>query len=76
MTRHDRLMKALKEIKDICVKNEDPEFGCGKKCPFLLGKEGDEFRDCEVVMFTRMDLSDLDTPMEWGEDEREDIKNG
>lgn len=34
MTKHDRLISALKEIKSICSKNEDYDLGCGRKCPF------------------------------------------
>ena len=64
MTKHDRLMNVLAEIKSICVKNDDAERGCGKKCPFLMGKDGDEFRDCEILRFV-----DGDTPEEWGEEE-------
>ena len=68
MTRHDRLMKALVEIKDICSKNDDEDFGCGKKCPFLLGENGDKFRGCEVMIFTRQNTNEpIDTPEEWGE---------
>lgn len=68
MTKHDRLMNALAEIKTICSKNEDVDLGCGKRCPFLMGKDGDEFRDCEVITFTRQNTIDvIDTPQEWGE---------
>ena len=70
MTKHDRLMNALAEIKEVCSKNEDYEFGCGKKCPFLMGKDGDNFRGCEIMTFTRQDSNELiDTPMEWGQSE-------
>jgi len=69
MTKHDRLMNALAEIKEICSKQEDAELGCGKKCPFLLGKDGDDFRGCEVMNYTRQSTDAvIDTPMEWGED--------
>ena len=72
MTKHDRLMNALSEIKDICSKNEDYELGCGRKCPFLMGKEGDDFRGCEVISFTGQNKSEpIDTPMEWGIKENE-----
>ena len=68
MTKHDRLMNALTEIKAICSKQEDDELGCGKKCPFIMGKDGDTFRKCEVMAFTRQDTCDpIDTPEEWGE---------
>ena len=67
MNRHDRLMNALAEIKDICSKNEDYYDGCGKKCPFLM-EEKNGFRPCEVVKFTLMDSHTcIDTPSEWGE---------
>ena len=70
MTKHDRLMNALSEIKDICSKHEDYELGCGRKCPFLMGKEGDDFRECEVISFTKQNKSEpIDTPMEWGAEE-------
>ncbi len=51
MNRHDRLMKALGEIKDICTMSGDDEQGCGNRCPFLMGEQGDYFRDCEVACF-------------------------
>lgn len=67
MTKHDRLMNALAEIKNICSKNEDYEFGCGKRCPFLMGKDGDEFRNCEIMVFTHQDTNGtIDAPEEWG----------
>lgn len=67
MTKHDRLMNALAEIKEICSKHEDAELGCGKKCPFLLGKEGDDYRGCEVFSYTLQDTRDpIDAPQEWG----------
>ena len=69
MTRHDRLMNALEEIKTICSKQEDPDFGCGKKCPFLLGEDGDDYRECEIMNYTRQSTcATIETPMEWGED--------
>lgn len=69
MSKHKRLMNALAEIKAICSKNDDPEFGCGKKCPFLMGNDGDVYRGCEVITFTHQDRRDIiDTPEEWGED--------
>lgn len=68
MTKHDRLMNALSEIKTICTAQESGELGCGKKCPFLLGKDGDTFRRCEVIVFTRQDTDlVIDTPEEWGD---------
>lgn len=68
MTKHDRLMNALAEIKTICSKNEDEDLGCGKRCPFLMGKDGDEYRGCEIMTFTRQNTTDvIDTPQEWGE---------
>lgn len=68
MTKHDRLMNALAEIKTICSKHEDYELGCGKRCPFLMGKDGDDFRGCEVMTFTRQNTVDtIDAPEEWGE---------
>ena len=72
MTRHDRLMKALAEIKTICAKNEDATLGCGGKCSFLMEKDKNGFRPCEVVQFTHMDSHTcLDAPEEWGEEESE-----
>ena len=69
MTKHDRLMKALAEIKEVCSKNEDEDFGCGLKCPFLM-KEKNGFRPCEVVKFTLMDSHTcIDSPSEWGVEE-------
>ena len=62
MNRHDRLIKALGEIKDICVKSEGYEQGCGNRCPFLMGKQGDYFRDCEVARFIGEQLI---PPCEW-----------
>ena len=64
MTKRERLMNALAEIKDTCIKNSDYDEGCGKRCPFLMGKDGDDFRDCEVVQFVR---NDVYTPNEWAE---------
>ena len=64
--RHDMLMQALKEIKDVCTMSEDYDLGCGKDCPFLQGKEDDAFRGCEVMQFLRTDYY---TPSEWGEEE-------
>lgn len=70
MRKHNRLMNALAEIKLICAKNGDFETGCSRKCPFIMGSPGDEFRDCEVMLFIKPDTSD--TPEDWGEcdDER------
>ena len=62
MTKHDRLMNALKQIKAICDKNEDPDGGCGKKCPFVMAEENG-FRDCEVARYT----SGGAPGEEWGE---------
>ena len=67
MKQHDRLMKALEEIKTICSKQVDYDIGCGKKCPFLLGREGDNFRGCEVMKF----ICACETPQEWGEESEE-----
>lgn len=66
MTKHDRMMTALAEIKEFCKKQNDYIFGCGKKCPFLMGKEGDDFRDCEIMKYIRHG-EPIDTPEEWGE---------
>ena len=70
MTKHDRLISALKEIKSICSKNEDYDLGCGRKCPFLMGNEDDIFRPCEVMEFVHP-TEVVDTPQEWGEEEGE-----
>ena len=64
MTKHDRLINALQEIKEICSKNDDEDRGCGRRCPFLMKAERDGFRDCEVLKFIRFSS----TPEEWGED--------
>lgn len=61
MTKHDRMMKNLEEIKEFCKKNVDDELGCGKKCPFLLGNDGDDYRPCEI-----MEYVSGETPEEWG----------
>ena len=66
MTKHDRLMSALAEIKELCKKQNDPDIGCGKKCPFLMGKDGDDFRYCEVMTFI-INGDPNYTPEEWGE---------
>ena len=69
MTKHDRLMKALAEIKDICAKNDDEGFGCGKRCPFLMAEVSNGFRDCEIMCFTRHnDVDTIDSPSEWAEE--------
>ena len=65
MKQHDRLMNALAEIKSICSKHEDFDLGCGKKCPFLMGNEGDTFRPCEVMRYVHAVY--YDTPQDWGE---------
>jgi len=66
MTKHDRLMNALAEIKDICSKNEDEELGCGKRCPFLMGNNGDNFRDCEVMLVMHDKYKEpIEIPEEW-----------
>ena len=68
MTKHDRLMNALAEIKAVCDKNEDYDFGCGKRCPFLMEEDDNGFRGCEVIRYTRQDTVDtIDTPSEWAE---------
>lgn len=68
MTKHDRLMNALAEIKAICTKNEDYNLGCGKRCPFLMEEDGNGFRGREVMRYTRQDTVDtIDTPSEWAE---------
>lgn len=68
MTKHDRLMNALAEIKAICTKNEDYDLGCGKRCPFLMKKDDNGFRGCEVIHYTRQNTVDtIDTPSEWAE---------
>lgn len=69
MTKHDRLMNALAEIKSICSKNQDFNLGCGKRCPFLLGKDGDAFRSCDVLEYTHQNTPNIITPEEWGEEE-------
>ena len=70
MTKRDRLMNALKEIKSICSKNEDDELGCGKKCPFLMGQDGDDYRPCEVIKFLHAeDHFGAESPQEWGKNE-------
>ena len=69
MTKHDRLMKALAEIKDICAKNDDEDLGCGKRCPFLMEEDSNGFRDCEIMCFTRQNTVDpIDSPSEWAEE--------
>ena len=69
MTRHDRLMNALAEIKTICSKNEDYDLGCGKRCPFLMKEDVTGFRGCEVMRFTHQDaVYTIDAPEEWGEE--------
>lgn len=67
MTRHDRLMNALNEIEIICSKNVDDILGCGRKCPFLLGTEQDNYRPCEVMEY----IGNTETPDEWGAEEGE-----
>ena len=68
MTKRDRLMKALAEIKDICVKNGDEDVGCGKRCPFLMAEDSNGFRDCEIMCFTRQNAVDtIYSPSEWAE---------
>lgn len=75
MTKHDRLMNALAEIKDICSKNEDEELGCGKRCPFLMGKDGDEYRACEVMKYMHDKYNKpIEIPEEWGKREGEEDK--
>lgn len=70
MTKHDRLMNALREIKEICSQQEPSDIGCGLRCPFLMGKKGDSFRGCEVITFTRQNIAEpIDTPQEWGDDD-------
>ena len=63
MTKHDRLMKALEEIKDICAKSTDTKTGCSNKCPFLTGTDDDNYRPCEVLHYV-----DGYTPDAWGSD--------
>lgn len=76
MTKHDRLMNALAEIKDICSKNEDEDFGCGKRCPFLMGKDGDKYRDCEVLKFTHDKYGQpAEIPEEWGKSKENKEEN-
>lgn len=70
MTKYDRMMKALVEIKEFCKKNVDDELGCGEKCPFLLGNDGDEYRPCEVMRYIEgVGLRWHESPNEWGEDD-------
>lgn len=67
MTKHDRLMNALAEIKEICKKNEDVDFGCGRRCPFLMEEDANGFRGCDAISFTRQNTTEvIDTPSEWG----------
>ena len=72
MTKHDRLMNALREIKEVCSKNEDPHFGCGQKCPFLMADDGSGFRDCEVVTFIQGNTinKEVIVPQAWNCDYR------
>ena len=69
MTKHDRLMSALAEIKAICTKNEDYDEGCGKRCSFLMEEDSNGFRGCEVIRYTHQDaVYTIDTPSEWAEE--------
>ena len=70
MIKHDRLMRALAEIKDICANNADYDIGCGKRCPFLMAEDSNGFRDCEIMCFTRHNAV-IDSPSEWAEWEEE-----
>ena len=64
MTKHDRLMKALEEIKSICIKNDNEETGCDLKCPFLMETkliiDGHPYAVCEIVYYV-----DCVTPCLW-----------
>lgn len=72
MTKHDRLMNALAEIKSICAKNEDYELGCGRRCPFLMEEDSCGFMGCEVMTFTHQNNPErIDAPEEWGAEEGE-----
>ena len=64
-------MNALAEIKTVCGKSEDYDFGCGKRCPFLMPEDKNGFRGCEIMRFTHQDTGYADTPSEWGKESAE-----
>ena len=69
MTKHDRLMNALKEIKSICEENDNKRTnGCKLACPFIV-REENGFRGCEVFNFIDpTDMGNLLVPCFWGEE--------
>lgn len=74
MTKHDRLLKALQEIKDYCVSKEDYDLGCSPKCMFLKAPLENGYRGCQIMDFVQPHHNEIiDTPSEWGErDELQD----
>lgn len=73
MTKHDRLMNALKEIKEVCKKNGNAEDGCAKRCPFIMEADENGYMDCEIVRFMHTKWgSPIEIPEEWGESEDDD----
>ena len=63
MTKHERFLKSLLEIKENCIKNTDDYTCCALKCPFLIEENEYGFRDCEIINFVQGE-----TPAEWGDD--------